>query len=240
MKALAGAAATAALAVSSLLCVYAASIAPAHAQYMGRSEADNFPVWYLGLRGSVNAMQGSDLGTYPLPETDWNPGFAVGAAVGVKMPRALIQPFAGLSFEGEITRYWQQIDNNRTDFFFPLMVASEGERDFDVTAFMVNAYYHFPTNTLFTPYIGGGIGVAQVELANDPVAPQPGDNKDTVPAWQLMLGLSFEEDPRALTEWNIGYRYFTTDDPEFDDGWGGKTIIENDIHSLEAGVRFRF
>src|SRR5690606_17902617 len=116
-----------------------------------------------------------------------------------KMPRAMIQPLSGFSFEGEITRYWQQIDNNRTDFFFPLMVASEGERDFDVTAFMANAYYHFPTNTMFTPYIGGGFGVAHVELSPDPVAPQRGDTKDTVPAWQLMAGFSFEESPRALT-----------------------------------------
>lgn len=213
---------------------------PALAQYGAPTSDDYFPTWYIGLHGSVNALKGSDLGTYPLPETDWNPGFAVGASAGVKMPRAFIQPLGGLSFEGEITRYWQQIDNNRTDLFFPLMAASEGERDYDVTAYMLNAYWHIPTNTLFTPYIGGGIGYANVELASDPVAPAPGTEEDDVAAWQAMVGLTFEEDPTALTQWHVGYKYFTTDDVEFDDGWGGTTVLETDIHSLEAGVKYRF
>lgn len=212
----------------------------AHAQQRTGTNSDYFPTWYVGVRGNVNMMQGSDLGTYPLPETDMNPGFAVGAAVGVKMPRALIQPLAGLSFEGEVTRYWQQIDNNRTDFVFPIMIQSDGERDYDVTAYMVNAYYHFPTNTIFTPYIGGGLGVADVELARDPVAPQIGSNEDSVGAWQAMVGLTFEEHPEALTEWNVGYRYFTADDAEFADGFGGTTVIETEIHSLEAGMKMRF
>lgn len=218
----------------------AISAQPAQAQYTGETPGDYFPTWYVGLRGSINTLKGSDLGTYPLPETDYDPGFAVGASVGVNMPRNFIQPIGGLSFEAEISRYWQKIDNNRTDFFFPLMVASEGERDFDVTAYMLNAYWHIPTNTLFTPYIGGGFGTAEVQLERDPVAPLQGDDEDTVAAWQAMVGLSFEEDPHSLTRWHVGYRYFTTDDPEFDDGFGGKTIIENEIHSVEAGVKFRF
>jgi opacity protein-like surface antigen len=234
------------LATTTLITAIAAglvAIAPqsAHAQYIGKSSSDNFPVWYIGLRGSINTLKGSDLGTYPLPDTDYDPGFAVGASVGVKMPRAFIQPLRGLSFEAEISRYWQKIDNNRTDFFFPLMVASEGERDFDVTSYMINAFYDIPTNTMFTPYIGGGIGYADVSLQRDPVAPlQNTDDEDEVAAWQAMIGLNFEEDPRSLTQWHLGYRYFTTEDAEFDDGWGGKTIIENDIHSVEAGVKFRF
>ncbi|MCH2548358.1 MAG: outer membrane beta-barrel protein [Alphaproteobacteria bacterium] len=232
--------ATIALATATFIGSVAAPTNDAQAQYTGKSTADYFPTWYVGMRGSINTLRGSDLGTSPLPETDYDPGFALGASVGVNMPRAFFQPLGGLSFEAEISRYWQKIDNNRIDFFFPLMIASEGERDFDVTAYMLNAYWKIPTNTMFTPYIGGGIGTADVQLQSDPVAPMVGDDEDTVAAWQAMVGLSFEEDPRSLTQWHLGYRYFTTDDPEFDDGFGGKTIIENDIHSVEAGVRFRF
>lgn len=226
----------------SLACaaLFMADASSAFAQQRTGTSSDYFPTWYVGVRGNVNMMQGSDLGTYPLPETDMNPGFALGAAVGVKMPRALIQPLAGLSFEGEITRYWQQIDNNRTDFVFPIMMQSDGERDYDVTAYMVNAYYHFPTNTIFTPYVGGGLGVADIELSRDPVATQIGSNEDSVGAWQAMVGLTFEEHPESLTEWNVGYRYFTADDAEFADGFGGTTVIETEIHSLEAGMKLRF
>lgn len=201
---------------------------------------DYFPTWYVGVRGAVSTLKGSDLGTYPLPDTDWDPGFNVGATVGVAMPRAFVEPLAGLRLEGEISRYWHHIDNARTDFFFPIMIQSDGEREFTVTSYMINAYYYFPFNMLLTPYVGGGIGRADVELANDPVAPSPGDNEDSVAAWQAMIGLSFQNHPDALTEWNLGYRYFTTDDPEFDDGFGGTTVLENTIHSLELGLHLRF
>lgn len=213
---------------------------PAMAQYTGQSSDDYFPVWYIGLRGSVNTLKGSDLGTYPLPDTDYDPGFAVGASVGVKLPRAIHSPWPEVSFEAEVSRYWQHIDNDRTNLVFPIMLQSDGERAFDVTAFMANMYLNFQTNTMFTPYIGGGYGWAIAELERDPIAPIRGETQDEVPAWQVMVGLSFEEDPRALTQWNVGYRYFTSDEPEFDDGFGGKTVIDNTIHSLEAGVKFRF
>lgn len=212
----------------------------AQAQASARRSGDYFPTWYLGIRGNVNAMQGDDLGTNPLPKTSWNPGFGGGVAVGMKMPRALIQPLAGLSFEGEVSHYMQQIDNDRTTIVFPLMASSEGERDYDITSYMVNAYYHFPTSTIFTPYIGGGIGTADIELASANEAPAASGGEDTVAAWQAMIGFTFEEDPQALTEWNVGYRYFTTDDAEFDDGYGGTTVLETEIHSIEAGVKFRF
>lgn len=232
------------LTASTLACTAVAALAiiapvDAYAQATGSNSGDYFPTWYLGVRGNVNAMQGDDLGTYPLPKTSWNPGFGGGVSVGMKMPRALIQPLSGLSFEGEISHYMQQIDNDRTTIVFPLMASSDGERDYDVTSYMVNAYYHFPTSTIFTPYIGGGIGTADIELASANEAPLSG-GEDTVAAWQGMIGLTFEEDPRALTEWNVGYRYFTTDDAEFDDGYGGTTVLETEIHSIEAGVKFRF
>lgn len=229
-----------ALACVILSCTVVATPSSAQAQAGARQSGDYFPTWYLGIRGNVNAMQGDDLGTSPLPKTSWNPGFGGGVAVGMKMPRALIQPLGGLSFEGEISHYMQQIDNERTTIVFPLMAASEGERDYDVTSYMVNAYYHFPTSTIFTPYIGGGIGTADIELASANEAPGASGGEDTVAAWQGMIGLTFEEDPSALTEWNVGYRYFTTDDAEFDDGYGGTTVLETEIHSIEAGVKFRF
>ena len=201
---------------------------------------DLFPTWYVGLRGSVNTMKGSDLGTYPLPDQDWDPGFSVGATAGVAMPRGMIFPLNGLRVEGEVSRYWHSIDNNRTDLIFPIMIASEGEREFTVTSYMINAYYYFPLKTMFIPYVGGGMGKADVELEADPIAPGVTTTEDSVAAWQLMAGLSFANSAESLTEWSLGYKYFTTDDPEFEDGFGGQTVIETEIHSLDLNVRWRF
>lgn len=200
---------------------------------------DYFPSWYVGLHGSVNAMQGSDLGTTPLPDTDYNPGFAAGGSVGMQMPRGFIQPLAGLRFEGEFTRYWQQIDNDRPALIAPIVVLSGGERDFGVKAYMINAYYHFPVTGIH-PYIGGGFGKAQFRLQPDPGQTVPGETKDTTNAWQAMAGFAFSDSDLSLTEWSVGYKYFRADKPEFADGFGGITKIDATIHSVEAGVKFRF
>lgn len=199
-----------------------------------------FPTWYVGLRGGVGAYGASDGGDNPLDDTDFDPGFNAGAVFGIKMPRAMLFPLNGLSAEVEVSRYWHHLDNNRTDLLPPIIIQSDGERALNTTAYMANAYYHFHFNTLFTPYIGGGIGMADVSLEQDPLTPAPTGREDSVGAWQAMIGLAFEPHPDSLTEWNLGYRYFTTDDPEFDDGLGGTTVLENRIHTLELGVRLRF
>jgi opacity protein-like surface antigen len=210
---------------------------PAHA----RNEYNDYlPKWYVGLRGSINAMEGSDLGTTPLPDTDYEPGFGAGGSIGIMMPRAYFQPLGGLRIEAEYGRYWQHINNNRPALIPPVVILSSGERDFDVQSYMLNAYYHFPLNAPVRPYIGAGFGKAEIELADDPLATAPGDNKDTTNAWQFMAGLTFAENADAITEWRLGYRYFQADKPEFDDGFGGRTIIDPTIHTIEAGMNFRF
>lgn len=201
---------------------------------------DYFPKWYVGVRGNVNVMEGTDVGTTPLPDMDYDFGFGAGGSVGVMMPRGLFEPLGGLRFEAEYGRYWQQINNERPALIPPAIVLSSGDRDYDVTSYMINAYYHFPFSTRLTPYIGGGIGKAEVELAPDPQALTATDNKDTVNAWQAMVGFSFTDGPDSLTEWRVGYRYFHPDQPDFDDGFGGKTIIDSTIHSVELGLNFKF
>jgi opacity protein-like surface antigen len=218
-----------------LTCSANLAFAPAAmAQYMGESPRDYFPTWYVGLRGSVNMLSASDSGNLPLKDTDGHPGFSGGAAVGINMPRALIEPIAGLSFEGEVMQYWQHVDGDSN------FLTASGDRNYEITTYMLNAYYNIPTNTLFTPYVGGGFGMADVQLDPDPNAPTPGNDEDSVAAWQAMVGLRFEENPRALTEWHVGYRYLSLDEPQFDNGYGGKTILDTQVHSLEAGVNFRF
>lgn len=201
---------------------------------------DYFPKWYIGVRGNVNGMEGTDVGTTPLPDMDFDFGFGAGASVGVMMPRNFIQPLGGLRFEAEYGRYWQNINNERPALIPPAIVLSSGDREYDVTTYMLNAYYHIPLGTRLTPYIGGGFGKAEIELEQDPVALTPGDNKDTVNAWQAMAGFSYTDGPDAITEWRVGYRYLKPDKPDFDDGFGGRTIIDTTIHSVELGLNFKF
>lgn len=212
----------------------AAALAAADA-FGHESNNDYFPTWYLGLHGGGTGLQASDSGsTVAIPDTDFDLGFAGGVSAGIAMPKNFIQPFDGLRFEAEISHYWQQLDGGGS------LIENRDGRDYDITSYMANAYYYFPLNNAFSPYIGGGIGKATVELGDAPGATTTADNEADVDAWQAMAGFAFEESPDALTEWSIGYRYFTTDEPSFGNGFGGTTKVENTVHSLELGMHLRF
>ncbi len=198
-----------------------------------------FPTWYVGMRGAVSMLNVSDYGTNPRHEVNADPGFNGGFMAGIKMPEALITPLNGLSVEVEVSRYWHHLDADRVDLTPPILLPTE-ERSLDSTAYMVNAYYHFPLNTVLKPYIGGGIGTADVELERDSTIPGSTSQEETLGAWQGMVGLTLNSRPDARTEWNLGYRYFTTEDFEIDDGAGNLESIDNQIHSLELGMRLKF
>jgi len=204
----------------------------------GEDEGD-WPRWYVGIRGSVNNLKSSGLGTSSVNNADnRDPGFGIGASVGAQLPENLGYPLNNVSVELEYARFWHHIDNNRTDFFTPFLIQSVNEQGYDIDAFMLNAYYQFPTQILFAPYVGGGLGFANAEL-EPPRGATSGDYEDFVGAWQLMAGLSFETHPESLTHWRVGYRYFQTTTPEFNNGVGGRVSIDTLVHSLEAGMRFR-
>lgn len=197
------------------------------------------PSWYIGIRGAAGFMDGTDLGTNVDPATNLDVGYNAGATFGVGLPQAFVQPLSNLRFEVEASRYWQHIDNGLTNIIVPL--SSDSEREFTVTAYMANAYYFLPTGTVFTPYIGGGFGKATVELEADPNTVGSVDEEDKVSAWQGMVGFAVgANNPDATAEWNLGYRYFSADKPEFTNGAGGKTAVDQPIHSLELGVRWHF
>lgn len=111
--------------------------------------------------------------------------------------------------------------------------------DGDVRAItgMINAYYDIPIHRVVHGYIGGGLGAAYVEL--DAAATLgPGvtisDDEETVLAYQAMAGLGFRlSDTVTLT---TGYRFWTTDDPEFDAG----EFDAPEVHMAEIGLRFDF
>jgi opacity protein-like surface antigen len=94
---------------------------------------------------------------------------------------------------------------------------------------MGNAYWDFATGTDFTPFVGAGIGVANIEAEID----QIGSDDDTVLAYQLIAGGSI-----AVTEnlhIDLQYRYFSTSDPDFDG-----LEAEYNTHNLMVGLRLHF
>lgn len=107
-----------------------------------------------------------------------------------------------------------------------------GGGDVSTSALMLNAFYDFKNDTRFTPYVGGGIGMARSSV--DSVV---GDDSDHAFAYQLGGGVSYAMTPNfALT---ADYRWFDTS--SFDYTIAGVSTSEDySSHEVRAGVRYTF
>ena len=102
--------------------------------------------------------------------------------------------------------------------------------DMTTKSFLVNGIYSFNIREFYTPYIGYGVGLASHE-AN---VKNKGDRSDGTLAYQLKMGVDMEFSRKLSLL--LGYRYFTTDNPDFN----GLFTAESSSHSIEAGVKFHF
>lgn len=109
-------------------------------------------------------------------------------------------------------------------------------------ATMFNGFYDFNTNTPWTPYVGGGIGVgffhASLSGNRAPFSPVGlYSGSDTTLAYQGIAGVSY-----ALSQ-NLSltadYRYFATTDGDIKSN-GVKWNVENANHVVTVGARWSF
>ncbi|MCF8719367.1 outer membrane protein [Nitrospina gracilis] len=110
--------------------------------------------------------------------------------------------------------------------------------DVSILSLMVNAY-HDLTYDQWKPYLGIGLGVADVAW-NDVTSAltPPIDHSDYVFAVQLLAGVGYELTP--LITATAGYRLFGTSDPKFTARNG--TVVTGKIIASEfiLGLRYRF
>ncbi|RPI52436.1 MAG: porin family protein [Deltaproteobacteria bacterium] len=101
----------------------------------------------------------------------------------------------------------------------------------DVSSFsaMGNAFFDFMPGNQVSPFIGAGIGIANVEFDVD----FWGEDDDTVFAYQFMAGVSYAVSYNMNID--LQYRYFATEDPNFD-----FFEAEYNTHSMMGGVRINF
>ena len=128
-----------------------------------------------------------------------------------------------------------------------------GSSDIDSTDGMVNAYYDIGHFDRFTPYVGGGIGVAYNHAAAANVAlngasvGQIGSGNNTDFAWQLSAGTAI-----AITQslsLDVGYRYIDLGSAQTGDTFtalngasasGAKESVNLRGSELQAGLRLAF
>lgn len=90
-----------------------------------------------------------------------------------------------------------------------------------------------------TPYVGGGLGASRVKMNNLNIeGEQVADDRDTVLAYQLGAGTSFQF--LENLHFSIDYRFFVADRPQFSNQTDGSFSTEYQNHSIMGGVRFAF
>jgi opacity protein-like surface antigen len=103
--------------------------------------------------------------------------------------------------------------------------ADDADEDLEVMTLLVNAYADFKTGGMVTPYLGAGVGYAEVEA---------GDYDDEVFAGQLAAGMLFALSPKVAVD--LGYRFLITDNPEVKD----VELEEVKQHAATLGLQVRF
>lgn len=153
----------------------------------------------------------------------YSPGFSVSGTGGYAFGN-------GLRLEGELAYRQAAMDQ--------IMVSGLSGKinsDLQSIGMMANAYYDFRNASAVTPYIGAGLGFANVTVGDGAINGIKVWNKadDTVFAYQVAAGVGFEIN-NALT-FDVGYRYYATPDAKFE-------LAKADFssHNLMLGIRFKF
>jgi opacity protein-like surface antigen len=165
--------------------------------------------WYVSLTGGANwqndegfiAANGPDTLTF---DSNNDTGFVVAGAIGY----SLVSVAPGLRVEAEVS--FRQNSNDGVWATTTGVIPDGGTLDFDhqATAVMANVWYDFDVGGI-RPYIGGGIGWADVELDGTYVGGTiPAiDFSDDGFAWQAGAGINFAISPNV--QLGVGYRYFS-------------------------------
>ena len=192
--------------------------------YSGTAQAaeDGF---YIGAAAGVNFAQDSkfDLTTGSDPSASHDTGLTGLASGGYKFE-------SGLRLEAELGYRDSDVDE---------VGGVDGDGDVSAISLMGNALYDFDLGSPITPYIGIGLGIAQVDF--DGVSPVGGsavDDDDTSIAYQGIAGASLRlTDQLDLT---LDYRYFAAPDVELSLNSGGRADSSYKSHNIMLGLRFSF
>ncbi len=200
--------------------------------------------WYMSANAGGTILKDSDFtetftGGSAAGDVDFHTGFGITEAVGYS--------WGAFRLEGEVSYRENDLgDFTVTSLSGPggTLVGSTGLLSFsgDISAlgFMANGWYDFDTGSRWVPFVGGGIGIAIVNLNVESVlgVPVTYDESDTVFAYQGGAGLGYRVNSSSTI--SLSYRLFgTSSDPEFNDGVE-KIKLEYMSHNIMAGILIKF
>ncbi len=111
--------------------------------------------------------------------------------------------------------------------------------DVRVASLMLNTFGEYRESYPLIPYVGGGIGLAQVKVDDARFGDMLLiDDSDVVFAWQVGGGFGWQMNRYLALD--LGYRYFSTVDLRFTDASGQRFKSRYDNHTVLLGARIDF
>jgi opacity protein-like surface antigen len=230
------------------------------------SAAGHAPGWYFRAFVGFVDVEDIDSKTPAAPgtvfETEHDGGWGVGGAIGYDF--GMINN-VGLRIEGELGYRSHEVDDHRITGpgaaafvagvlggiappppagALPTGTPIPGSRgDTDVHHYLINLLVDLRPGQQWNPYIGAGIGGANVDYDGWGVglAPRVLDDDDTAFAWQFIAGLELDLGSNWFA--NAEYRYFDIDGTEIQTlPTVGVVNIESEYsaHNFNVGVRKAF
>ncbi|MBJ6725505.1 outer membrane protein [Geomesophilobacter sediminis] len=181
--------------------------------------------------------------------TEFNPVAAKSAQVqfdpGENIGGTLGYDFGTFRLEGEMSYKEGGITSVTDSSYGTRYVNTDGR--VGAFAMLINGFYDLHTNSPITPYLGGGLGFANVSLGttrgvdatqgviNNHIFSEDDDN---VIAYQLGTGI--EVALNRLLSVDLGYRYFATTRASMRKDWPNSTEFRLASHNATVGLRLRF
>jgi opacity protein-like surface antigen len=188
---------------------------------------------YIGAFGGVSVLEDGDLDVESAgigydakveSDTGWTAGGALGYAFDF-----------GLRAEAELAYRHNEIDK-----FHVMGTDASVSGDTTALSALGNLWYDIPISLAVRPFIGAGIGMAEIGMNNAEAGGMDLiDDSDWVLAYQLGAGLAYQLSPGL--DVTAEYRYFRTEDATLKlDDLTGNADLEYRDHSVVLGLRYSF
>ena len=174
---------------------------------------------YFSVFGGGTYLQDSEIDNSGGSEFTFDTGWNVGGAIG--------QNYGNFRAELELAYRENDFDTLEIPGFgsFP---STAGENIWSLS-YMLNLYWDFENQSPITPYVGGGIGGATIEISDD----FGFEEDDTVFAYKGAAGIQWNLAPNL--DLLVDYSYLRTTDPDF-----SGLEMEYVSHNVSGGIRLMF
>jgi len=198
--------------------------------------------WYVGVDGGAMIVEDLDLDIGALgsaASVDTDKGFDFGGVVGYD--------FGGFRLESEVS--YRQADVQGFTSSAAQIPSGAGTAlapggtydvagDASALSFMVNGLLDFGDDDGLQGFVGGGVGVARVDVQTVFAAPAFLDDSDTGFAWQALAGVRAP----LSDNWDVGlkYRFFNADKVNLVDRLGRAVDTRFRSHSIMGSLIYNF